>query len=182
MMLLKSIGKEYFEEMYTNEGANLLEVSSQKPVMLIFLRHFGCTFCRESLADLAEQRAGIEETGMQIIFVHMAENPVAEDYFKKYKLEGVAHISDTACRYYRTFGLGKGSFSQLYGLRTWMRGFEAGVVKGHGGPELNPTLGDSTQMPGIFVIRNGEIIDSYIHKVASARPDYLKLARCCVIP
>ncbi|MEZ4950333.1 MAG: hypothetical protein R2784_13240 [Saprospiraceae bacterium] len=40
MMLLKSIGKEYFEEMYTNEGANLLEVSSQKPVMLIFLRHF----------------------------------------------------------------------------------------------------------------------------------------------
>ncbi|MEZ5059893.1 MAG: AhpC/TSA family protein, partial [Saprospiraceae bacterium] len=72
MMLLKSIGKEYFEEMYTNEGANLLEVSSQKPVMLIFLRHFGCTFCRESLADLAEQRAGIEETGMQIIFVHMA--------------------------------------------------------------------------------------------------------------
>ena len=37
----------------TQQGSTLLELSKQAPVLLVFLRHTGCTFCREALADLA---------------------------------------------------------------------------------------------------------------------------------
>lgn len=174
-----SIRKEIMAQMTTDEGANLLAESKAKPVMLVFLRHFGCSFCREALSDIAERRASIEEMGTKIIFVHMADMEAAEKFFKKYKLQGISHISDPDCKYYAEFGLTKGNFTQLFGLRSWMRGFETAVVKQHG---MAPPIGDGFQMPGVFVIRSGEIQEAFIHKLSSDRPDYEKLVRnCCMI-
>ena len=169
-------GTDLLQEMVTNEGVALKDLSYQQPVLLVFLRHFGCTFCREALADIAERRKNIEATGARIVFVHMASNEIATQYFNRYKLDGATHISDPECKYYAGFGLVKGNFTQLFGLQTWIRGFSAGVVAGHG---IGPQLGDGFQMPGVFVIRNGEIKESFIHKLASDRPDYHALAKCC---
>jgi hypothetical protein len=44
----------------TNYGVTLNELSRISPVLLVFLRHAGCTFCREALADLAARRPEIE--------------------------------------------------------------------------------------------------------------------------
>jgi hypothetical protein len=33
-------------------GTNLIELSRSQRLMVVFLRHFGCTFCRETIADL----------------------------------------------------------------------------------------------------------------------------------
>ena len=73
----------------------------------------------------------------------------------------------------------KGSFSQLYGLQTWIRGFskENNIHK----LEKAKQLGDSTQMPGIFIIYKGIITQHYIHKFAADRPDYSKLMDSCSI-
>ena len=166
------------QEMITNEGVNLNDLSGVKPVLLVFLRHFGCTFCREALADIAGQREEIEASGTELVFVHMTENEIAERYFNRYDLEGVQHISDPECKYYSEFGLVKGNFTQLFGLQSWIRGFSAGVVAGHG---VGPQLGDGFQMPGAFVIQNGVIKDSFIHKLASDRIDYLNMVNCCEV-
>jgi hypothetical protein len=40
-------------------------------------------------------------------------------------------------------------------------------------------LGDGFQMPGVFVIREGEVREHFIHRLASDRPDYAKLVECC---
>ena len=144
--------------------------------MLVFLRHFGCTFCREALSDIATQRTQIEEKGMQIVLVHMSDVETAHQYFERYNLQGAVHVSDPECRFYQAFGLVKGSFNQLFGLATWIRGFSAGVVAGHG---IGPQLGDGFQMPGVFVIQDGTIKSSFIHKLASDRPDYFQLAQDC---
>ncbi|MBK7408770.1 MAG: redoxin domain-containing protein [Saprospirales bacterium] len=169
---------EILQGMITNTGDNLYKLSFKQPVLLVFLRHFGCTFCREALADISKKRASIEEKGTQIVFVHMADEEVADRYFEKYNLEGAVHISDPACNYYAAFGLSKGTFTQLFGLSTWVRGFSAGILDGHG---IGPQLGDGFQMPGIFAIMGGQISDSFIHKLASDRPDYEDLVSCCVI-
>lgn len=169
---------ELLAQMKTNTGADLHSLTQDQPVMLVFLRHFGCTFCREALADIAEQRTALEESGTQLVFVHMTDNEVAERYFNRYKLEGVLHISDPDCEYYTAFGLVKGNFTQLFGLQSWIRGFSAGVVSGHG---VGPQLGDGFQMPGVFVLHNGEVKNSFIHKLASDRPDYFDLVQCCAV-
>jgi len=47
----------------TQSGERLVELSEMSPVLLVFLRHAGCTFCREALADFAyvEGAAGVNE-------------------------------------------------------------------------------------------------------------------------
>jgi peroxiredoxin len=170
--------KQIFEQMIANTGETLSVMSHEKPIMLVFLRHFGCTFCREALADISKRKNDIEATGTRIVFVHMASDEIAERYFNRYKLEGATHISDPDCKYYKAFGLVKGNLTQLFGLQTFIRGFESSVIEGHG---LGPMLGDGFQMPGIFVIQEDEIKESFIHKLASDRPNYVELAKCCAI-
>lgn len=177
-MAVANIELEVLGEMVTNEGQTIKEISNQQPVLLVFLRHFGCTFCREALADISKERANIEGMGSKLIFVHMTDDGTAERYFNRYDLENAVHISDPEKKFYRNFGLLKGNFNQLFGLQSWIRGFSAGVVDGHG---VGPQLGDGFQMPGVFVIFQNDIKESFIHKLASDRPNYLELAKCCRI-
>jgi len=167
------LDQDLLSEMQTNNGNSLKEISDTNPVLLIFLRHFGCVFCQEGLNDLAELKDKIESKGFRIVYIHMSNNDTADNYFNKYKLKDAIHISDLERRYYAAFGLTKGSFSQLYGLSTWIKGFSA-KSKGYK-LELAEHLGDSTQMPGIFVVYQGEVKDKFIHKKASDTPDYEKL-------
>ncbi len=166
------------DDMTTNTGDSLRALSEGRPVLLVFLRHFGCTFCREALADIAKVRREIEDAGIRLVFVHMTDRDTAARYFNRYDLQGAVHISDPDCTYYTAFGLVKGNFTQLFGLQSWIRGFQAGVLDGHG---VGVQLGDGFQMPGVFVIQDGQIKSSFIHKLASDRPDYMDLVKCCAL-
>ncbi|MDX1684629.1 MAG: peroxiredoxin-like family protein [Saprospiraceae bacterium] len=162
----------------TTEGSDIHLLSWKTPVLLVFLRHFGCTFCREALADIKMKRSDIEERGVKIVLVHMAEHEIAREYFQKFDLVELESVSDPPCDIYAAFGLLKGSFKQLFGLRSWIRGFDAGVVQGHG---VGMMLGDGFQMPGVFLLKNGKIESEFIHKYASDRPDYSALIDCCTV-
>ncbi len=168
---------DVLREMYTNSGESLQNISDHQPVLLVFLRHFGCYFCKEAMNDLARLRPKLESVGIRLVFVHMSDYAVADKYFDDFKLNGITSIKDTQQRYYRAFGLSKGSFTQLYGLRTWMRGFSIKKEKGYA-MEMSKALGDSTQMPGIFLLHKGAIKQKYIHRTVSDRPDYDKMISC----
>ncbi|MEN9610703.1 MAG: hypothetical protein RLZZ628_1517 [Bacteroidota bacterium] len=170
--------RELLKRMITNRGRNLAEISTESPILLVFLRHFGCQFCRQGLDELSQKYLEFKNNGTALIFVHMAEYKVAEDYFIRFHLEGVEHISDTSCRLYIDFGLMKGTFGQLFGLQTWIRGYNFQKQYGN---EMGKHLGDSFQMPGIFVIHEQEIKEHFIHKNVSDRPDYEKLISCCAL-
>lgn len=168
------IDSNILSEMITNTGVSLKSISIKQPVLLIFLRRFGCTFCREALDDLSKIRPDIESRGVKVVFVHMSNNEEAEDYFKKYKLPKSIYISDEGCRFYQSFGLVKGNLRQLFGLSVMMRGFKLAMEKGYG----IGFIGDGFQMPGIFLLQNGRVINSYIHETAAHKPDYFQIASC----
>ncbi|MCI5083165.1 MAG: redoxin domain-containing protein [Saprospiraceae bacterium] len=179
-MVANNIKSSIFKEMITNEGKSVSELSKDRTVLLVFLRHFGCIFCREALADIAKRRKSIEEMGSIIVFVHMTDDTVAERYFNRYGLENALHISDPECKFYAQLGLVKGNFTQLFGLQSWIRGFSATVFEGI--PVGLQQLGDGFQMPGVFAIKDDEIKESFIHKLASDRPDYENLLKdCCEV-
>ena len=167
--------------MTTLDGQLVAELSRQKPVLLVFLRHFGCTFCREALKDLSDRLEKIHDLGSELVLVHMSDRETADRYLGKYKLTATPHVSDPDCRYYEAFGLTKGTARQLFGLHSWIRGFQAGVIDGH----LVGTkqVGDGFQMPGVFVLQNGTVTNQFIHKLAGDRPEYVDLlAACCPTP
>jgi len=167
------------KSMITNKGVSVFELSQQQPVLIVFLRHFGCIFCQEAMKDIGNQRAKIEEKGVKIICVHMSDIDVAEGYFKDFKLQDIDHVSDPDCAYYGQFGLLKGDFNQLFGLKVWLRTAELALQ------DLRRLkrrqIGDGFQMPGVFFIEDGNIKDQYIHLRASDRPNYEGIITCCEV-
>lgn len=176
-----SVTPELLSKMRTAKGAQRLsDLSQEKPVLLVFLRFFGCSFCREAISDIAKRREKLEAQDFRIVVVHMANQvEVAEKFFKRYKLFPIDHIPDPELEYYKAFGLGRTTPKQLMGLMNWIRGFQASILEGHGGdPDLNnPELGDGLQMPGVFVLYKSEIRRSFIHRFPYDRPDYEEICQ-----
>ena len=156
-----------------DEGTDLLEASATEPQFLVFLRHFGCTFCREALADLAAIRDRLRAAGTRPVLVHMSPEHEARELFNRYGLDDVVGISDPDRVLYRAFALRRGSPTQLFGWSVWKRGWEAGVKQGHGVGWLR---GDAAQMPGAFVVSRGHVVAQFVHESAADRPDYVVVA------
>jgi peroxiredoxin len=181
----QSVGSAYqmpeaddpLRDLRLNTGQRLDELADAQPKLVVFLRHAGCTFCRESLADIAEQRARIESRGCGIVLVHMGDNARYAALFEKHDLADVPRLADPDCRLYRQFGLDMGGFSELLGPLVWVRGFMAGLVRGHGVGRLR---GNGFQMPGVYLYHCGQILGGFQHDRASDRPDYAELA--CQLP
>jgi len=159
--------------MKTNKGRSVEELSAQKPVLLVFLRNFGCTFCRQALSDIRRDRELIQKNNTQIVLVHLNDEAVTQKYMQRYELMDVERVMDKHMKFYADFGLVKGNFKQLFGLQNWIKGFESAVVNGHG---ISPPIGDGLQMPGVFLIDQGQVVNEFIHKSASDRPDYVQLS------
>jgi peroxiredoxin len=170
------ISARSLDEIVTNSGKTVLQLSQERPVLLIFLRHLGCVFCREALKDISSLKKLLVEGDQEIVFVHMEDNEIAKPFFEKYHLNDCLRVADTEQRFYQMFGLTRGDLSQLFGFKTMVRGFSVGISLDQFG---GSNFGDAFQMPGIFVIHNGVIKSQYIHKTVSDRPDYAALLRCC---
>ncbi len=133
------------------------------------------------MGEISKKRKELEAGGRHIVFCHMGQPSLAESFFKKYRLLPVHHVSDPTTYFYQQFGLVKAPPRQIFSFMNFVRGFEASVIKGHGA--ANPTdssgLGDGFQMPGVFLLFDGKIWESYIHKMPYDRPDYEKIMFCC---
>ncbi|MEO8660292.1 MAG: peroxiredoxin-like family protein [Bryobacteraceae bacterium] len=156
----------------TQHQVSLDELSRLSPVLLVFLRHAGCTFCREAMSDLSRQRRAIEAAGARLVMVHMNEEPRAAQFFTRYSLADLPRVSDPRRSLYRAFGLRRGSLTEVFGPKVWWRGFQAGILRRH---SIGRLEGDGFQMPGVFLIYHGEVIRSYRHQSAADRPDYVRL-------
>jgi peroxiredoxin len=155
----------------TDKGVTIGNLSCAAPVLLVFLRQSGCTFCREALADIAARRRDIEASGTRIVLAHMGQPECGRDLFRKYGLDDLHQISDPCRGLYRAFGLRRGDLWKLFGPKVLLRGLDAGILNGHG---LGRLAGDGFQMPGIFLIFHGQVLRSYRHQSAADRPDYVR--------
>lgn len=156
----------------TNKIKELIELAGDKKVLLVFLRHFGCTFCRETMTRLADAKSEIESSDTQIVVVHMVPYNVAERLLSIYELEGIKHISDPERKLYHYFGLNRATFNELFNPRNWWRAFKTGIIHGH---LFGKPAGDTYQMPGIFLFYKQKILNRFTYKYVSDMPDFLKL-------
>lgn len=160
------------DEAATLSGKPLAELAAGASLLLVFLRHSGCTFCREALGDLARNREEIESSGVRIVLVDMGDSEAIGEQVERYGLSGVERISDRGRALYKAFGLGRGSWFQLMGPTVLWRGLQAGVWNGHG---IGKPSADARQMPGLFLIGEAGIIRRFRHRSAADRPDYVEL-------
>ncbi len=165
---------EQLERFNTQDGNSLNALSQTTPIMLVFLRHFGSPFCRESLSNISRKRQQIEAAGLRIVLVHMASDEEAMAFFTRYNLDDLPRVSDPQCELYRAFGLIKGSFSQIAGMRIFFKAIRAAFLSRHG---LGRITGDFFQMPGVFIIHKSRMFGGYRPSNVSDQPDYANIAR-----
>lgn len=160
----------------SHDGRTLADLSAGHPVLVVFLRHSGCAFCREALSDVQQQRARIEASGTSIALVHMVSNDEAGRFFQPYGLDDVPRFSDPERRLYEAFELQRGNLWQIIGPRVVWRGMKA-FFSGHGAGRIR---GDVAQLPGTFVVHHGQIVQAFRGKTAADRPEYAEMA--CAVP
>ena len=166
------LDSEILEAIFTNKANDLNTLTQRSRVLLIFLRHFGCPFCREALDDLSAVKAQLKKQGIKLVFVHLAEEMYADVYLAEHGLADEEHISDPDMSLYEYFGLQKGGFRELYGLKVWSR-----VVHAIHQPTVNQHTGNWRQMPGLFLLHQGRVVNSFVHRSAADRPDYLAFCK-----
>ena len=152
-------------------GRTLAELWTGRTILLVFLRHAGCTFFREAIADISGLRERLQQAGIDPVFVHPADESL-EKLFAAYGMADVSRIRDPERQLYAEFSLPTGSFRQLLGWRTLFRGARSALVSRHG---FGRFRGNGLQMPGVFVMRDGVVQAEYRHQSASDRPDYARL-------
>jgi peroxiredoxin len=165
----------YLEMAGNQEGESLADLSRHQPLMLIFLRQFGCPFCRDALDEISRRRVAVEDMGVRIVLVHMGADERAEEILGQYGLQSVDRVEDRHCELYRAFGLGRASLWQILAPSVIARGIHIGLTHGR---SLGPNEGDGFRMPGVFMVQDCRILDSFRHSTIADRPDWLRLASC----
>lgn len=158
----------------TVRGVNLApgtlrEQLGQGDTLLVFLRHFGCMFCRETVADL-RTLAEADSAFPAVLFFFMG-NPMEGKAFLRRYWPGVRAIADPERRLYSAFGVARGGLLQLFGPGVW-RARRRAEAKGHGNGER---VGDIFMMPGVFLVRGGCVTWSHEYRHAADHPDFSRI-------
>ncbi|AXC10439.1 hypothetical protein ACPOL_1088 [Acidisarcina polymorpha] len=167
---------EALDQFHAESGRSLLELTQESPVLLIFLRHFGCSFCREALDRLSQVRTQLEAKGVRPVFVHLGTPDRARPYFEYYKLSDVERVSNPDASLYRhpAFALGRTSPFSHFLRPTVLKAWAMGAIRSYGFGLLRE---DAHQMPGVFFLRGGKIANFFRYRTIADRPDYLALVR-----
>jgi len=150
--------------------------AADTPALVVFLRSFGCTFCREAMADVGKIKEEIRAAGAGIALVHGGTPEAATPWLAKYGLSDVTAISDPELAHYRAFGLGRTGVTSLVDPTVWTRGAACAISHGFG--VQAPAM--MRQLPGVFVVQNGEIRSEFRHRSPADRPDYLALVHSTI--
>ena len=155
-------------------GATLAELSQAGPVFVVLLRHTGCPFHREALADLKGAEPHVAAAGVRLAIVHMGqgENPV--ESAARYDLRDTTHVADPQQRLYKELGAPRGGIGKVLGLRELSRGAGACLVKGHG---VGVPKGDVFQLGALALVDKGRVVWKHPLERASERPDYVAAVR-----
>jgi len=68
-MTLSSPPSSLLDATRTARGDALSALAGRGPLVLVFLRHFGCPLCQEMVADVGARRAAMEASGTTVVFI-----------------------------------------------------------------------------------------------------------------
>jgi hypothetical protein len=161
-------------EVRAESGRSLLDLVDQSPVLLIFLRHFGCSFCRQALDQISKIRDQIAARGTRPVFVHLGTPERAKLYFDYYNLSDVERIGNPDASLYQhpLFGLGRTNPYLHFFNPAVVKGWLKGALRKYG---IGLIHEDAHQMPGIFFLKDRRIVRGFRYHSIADEPDYLKL-------
>lgn len=137
--------------------------------LLVFLRHLGCTFCRETVSDLREASEA-DPAYPKVLFFFMGSPREGRAFMQRYWPRAHA-VADSEKRFYGAFGVERGSLLQMFGPAVW-RAKRRAEEKGHSNGER---IGDVWMLPGVFLVRGDRIVWSHEARHAADHPEFARI-------
>jgi peroxiredoxin len=138
----------------------------EQPLVIAFMRHFGCAFCREHLIQLGRAYEGLRNAGGEVIAIFQYRAEPSASFCRS---RGVPFecFGDPTRAGYRAVGLERGERKEYMGLkiyRHWIRAAKVGAYVGK-------PVGDIAQRPGTFVVdRGGEVVLAHYNRSSPDNP------------
>jgi hypothetical protein len=150
-------------------GGTLATEIGTKPTALVFLRHFGCMFCREMVRDLRRLTEGTPGFP-PVLFFYQGTVEEGQVFFGQHWPQARA-VSDAPKVFYTAMGLRRATFNQMFGIQVWTCRMRA-MSKGN---FIGKAVGDPWIMPGVFLVQGPEVIWSHQFKHQGDHPDWSKI-------
>jgi hypothetical protein len=142
------------------------------PTLLVFLRHFGCPFCKQTIADLRDVSQRVAGYPPVLFFYQGTQNE-GRAFLRRYWPEARA-VADADGVFYDGMGVGHGGLAQMFHPGV-LPALARAAANGHlGGDDAG---GDSRRMPGLFVTRAGEIVWSHRARHQADHPAFARIPR-----
>lgn len=151
------------------EPVRLSSLWAEKPLLLSFTRHFGCTQCKEMLDELAAGKEHILAAGLNIAVI-MQGTPEATAEFAARFAPGLLCLADPERKAYQAFGLERGNLFQTFlNPKVWTA-ISKSREKGYK-VEPAPAGQDAMQMSGTFIIStSGKLLLPYYYDHIADHP------------
>lgn len=147
---------------HTNTPTRISSLWAARPLVLVFIRHLGCPFCRAHVAEIRAEYSQFEAADCEMAVVAMGDVAAIAAFRKDLSLP-FRMLADPEQRAYRVFELPRGGVNAIAGPRVWWAGLKATLKFGGG-----KVVGDPMQLPGSFVIDQQGIIRLAHHSSNSA--------------
>ncbi len=143
----------------------IAELSDDGSVLILLLRHLGCTFCRKSLAALGEQSELLKGHYHHIVIVTMSPIEEMLSIRTRYHLPSALLVSDPDRTIYRALEIPRGTAHQTLGWGVLREGLLSGLLFRHG---IGTVRSDPFQLSGSAIIKHRSIVAIYPTENAAA--------------
>jgi peroxiredoxin len=141
----------------------------ERPLLLAFTRHFGCTQCKEMLDELVKGRKKIENAGLSLTVINQGTPEISALFAEKFA-PGLTMLCDPERKVYEAYGLEKGNLFQTFLNPKIWSAISRARKKGYQ-VETPPEGQDAMQMSGTFIIsKSGQILLPYYYDHIADHP------------
>lgn len=143
----------------------LRDLWSERPVVLVFVRHFGCVFCREQVNQLKKHLPEIRSRGAELVVIGNGDERYARAFREDLALD-VPILIDHDLAAYRAAGLRRdiGATLSMQVVKNAWRALKSGYRQ-------REVQGDPWQQGGVLVIAPGDrLLFSHVSRVAGDHP------------
>ena len=152
---------------YDPEGrqVRLAQLWADRIAVLVFVRHFGCVFCRQQIGEIGPLLDRVKAMGADLVVIGQGSVEEARAFRDEQRLK-VPLLTDPTRQSFNALGMRRGLASILapatlvHGFKAWRSGFRQSRI-----------AGDPLQQGGIVVIAPGGVeYFRYISEVAGDHP------------
>ena len=144
-----------------SEWLSLDSVACGKPGIMVLVRHYGCIFCRQRIAELVEQAGARPSLDLSVMVIGNGTSVMAADFVETHDIK-VPVFTDPSRAIYQELGM-----KRMFGIN-W-KSVKQGIAAYKNGHRQTAVKGDVWQQGGIAVFNaEGQVTYIYADKEAGS--------------